>query len=55
MAGVRKSRDKGVAQHVDLAVDMRRAVADGVELTVKLYLVMGKLRLPFWVQVVLAT
>ena len=54
MAGVRKPRDKGAAQHVDLAVDRRRAVAYGVEVTVKLYLVMIELRLPVWVQVVLA-
>ena len=54
MAGVRKPGDKGAAQYVDLAVDRRRAVAYGVEVTVKLYLGMVKLRLPFWVQVVLA-
>ena len=43
MAGVRKPRDKGAAQYVDLAVDRRRAVAYGVEVTVKLYLVMVEL------------
>ena len=54
LAGVRKPRDKGAAQHVDLAVDRRRAVAYGVEVAVKLDLVMVKLRLSVWVQVVLA-
>ena len=43
MAGVRKPRDEGAAQHVDLAVDRRRAVAYGVEVTVKLKLVTFKL------------
>ena len=36
LAGVRKLRDKGAAQHVDLAVDRRRAVAYAVGVTVKL-------------------
>ena len=36
LAGVRKPGDEGAAQHVDLAVDRRRVVAYGVEVTVKL-------------------
>ena len=36
MAGVRKPGDEGAAQHVDLAVDRRRAVAYGVEVAVEL-------------------
>ena len=54
MAGVRQSGDEGATQYVDLAVDRRRTVAYGVEVTVELYLVVVKLRLLFWVQVVLA-
>ena len=54
MAGVRQPRDKGAAQYVDFAVDRHRTVAYGVEVTVELYLVVVELRLPFWVQVVLA-
>ena len=55
MAGVRKPRDKSAAQYVDLAVDRRWTVTYGVKVTVELYLVVVKLRLPFWVQIVLAT
>ena len=36
LAGVRKPGDEGAAQHVDLAVDRRRAVAYGVEVAVEL-------------------
>ena len=54
MAGVCQPRDEGATQYVDLAVDWRRTVAYGVKVTIELYLVVVKLRLPFWVQVVLA-
>ena len=54
MAGVRQSRDEGAMEYVDLAVDRRRAMAYGMKVTVKLSLVVVKLRLSFWVQVVLA-
>ena len=54
MAGVRQPRDEGATQYVDFAVDRRRLVAYGVEVAVKLYLVVVKLRLSVWVQVVLA-
>ena len=55
MAGVRQPRDKGATQYVDLAVDRRRTVTYGVQVTVELDLVVVELRLSFWVQVVLAT
>ena len=54
MAGVRQARDESATQYVDFAVDRRRSVAYGVEVVVKLYLVVVKLRLLFWVQVLLA-
>ena len=55
MAGVRQSRDEGATQYVALAVDRRRTVTYGMKVSVELYLVVIKLRLPFWVQIVLAT
>ena len=54
MAGVRQSRDEGTTEYVDLAVDRRRPMTYGVKVSVKLGLVVVKLRLSFWVQVVLA-
>ena len=54
LAGVRQPWDKGATQYVDFAVDRRWTVAYGVEVTVELYLVVVELRLPFWVQIVLA-
>ena len=47
-------RDESATQYVDFAVDRRQSVAYGVEVAVKLYLVVVKLRLSVWVQVVLA-
>ena len=43
-----------MSQYVYFAVDRRWAVADGVEIAVKLGLVMIVLRLSVWVQVILA-
>jgi hypothetical protein len=54
LAGVCEPRNEGALQDIDFAVDRSWPMTDGVEVPIKLELVMVKLRLLFRVQVILA-
>ena len=54
LAGICESRDECTLEDVDFAVDWSWSMAYGMEVSVKLELVMVKLRLPLWIQVILA-
>ena len=55
LAGIREPRDECTLEDVDFAVDGGWSVAYGMEVPVELELVMVELRLPLWIQVILAT
>ena len=55
LAGICESRDECTLEDVDFAVDWSWSMAYGMEVSVKLELVMFKLRLPLWIQVILTT
>ena len=54
MTGIREPRDECTLEDVDFAVDGSWSEAYGVKVPVKLELVMVILRLPLWIQVILA-
>ena len=54
LAGIREPRDVCTLENVDFAVDGGWSVAYGMKVPVELELVMVILRLPLWIQVILA-
>ena len=54
LAGIREPRNECTLEDVDFAVDGSWSVSYSMNVLVKLELVMVKLRLPFWIQVILA-
>ena len=55
LAGIREPRNECTLEDVDFAVDGSWSVAYSMKVTVQLELVMFKLRLPLWIQVILTT
>ena len=55
LAGIREPRNECTLEDVDFAVDGSWSVSYGMKVPVKLELVMFKLRLPLWIQVILTT
>ena len=55
LAGIREPRNECTLEDVDFAVDGSWSVSYGIKVPVKLKLVMFKLRLSLWIQVILAT
>ena len=55
LAGIREPRDECTLEDIDFAVVGGWSVAYGMKVPVELELVMDELRLPLWIQVILAT